>query len=358
MSAQTTVFVGMSGGVDSSLTAYLLNRRGFRVVGLFMKNWEEPDGACNAGPDFEDVVSVCRHLGIDYIQVNFTEEYRERVFAEFLKSLQAGLTPNPDVLCNREIKFRALFDHAKALGADYLATGHYCRIGQNGGDATLLKGIDPLKDQSYFLHMVSATILKQVLFPLGEMTKQQVRLMAARANLPTAEKKESMGICFIGKRQFRPFLSRFLTPSPGFIVSPLGKKLGEHAGLGFYTIGQRRGLNIGGAKIPWFVADKDVKKNHLIAVQGFDHPDLFHNFFWVKEMNWIGHVNKELPLTCSAKIRYRSAASPCQMVSIDERGIKVRFERAERAITPGQSAVFYKDQVCLGGGIISSRWNG
>lgn len=358
MVTQSTVFVGMSGGVDSSLTAYLLKERGYRVIGLFMKNWEEPDGECNAGPDFEDMMSVCQHLGIDYYQVNFSSEYQERVFAEFLKSLEAGLTPNPDVLCNREIKFSALFDHAKALGADYLATGHYCRIGQREGQATLLRGLDVLKDQSYFLNMVSSSILKHVLFPLGEMTKQQVRALALKANLPTAEKKESMGICFIGKRRFRPFLSRFLKPCPGPIFSLSGKKLGEHSGLGFYTMGQRRGLKIGGAKKPWFVSDKDVERNSLIAAQGFHNPDLFHTHFWADQINWIGSSPLRFPLHCSAKIRYRSASSPCCIELCDSRGVKVRFERAERAITPGQSAVFYLGEECLGGGIITSRWNG
>lgn len=355
-SSSTNVFVAMSGGVDSSVTAYLLHQQGMKVTGLFMKNWEE-EGACTSRADSEDVLRICERLNIDSHVVNFSEEYWDSVFAEFLAGTRAGLTPNPDVLCNREIKFKALFDKARQLGADYLATGHYCRTAKVGGQTALLRGSDSQKDQSYFLYMVPGRVLDRVLFPLGELTKPQVRQLAHRFNLPVATKRESMGICFVGKRKLRPFLSRYVSLSPGSIRNLRGLPIGEHEGLGFYTMGQRKGLTLGGMEHPQFVANKDVARNHLIVASGHDHPALFHNALWAQDLHWVRGQPPAVPFSCEAKTRYRQEQTPCTISVIDQRGAKVRFLEAQRAVTPGQSIVFYRKDECLGGGIISHRWN-
>lgn len=347
---QKTVVVGMSGGVDSSVAAYLLKREGFRVLGLFMKNWEEEGTVCTAAQDWQDVVSVCSHLDIPFYGVNFAAEYRERVFSYFLAESKAGRTPNPDILCNREIKFDALFKKAKELGADYLATGHYARRSEEGA---LLRGLDPQKDQSYFLYALKSDTLKHVLFPVGALPKAEVRRLAQEAGLSTATKKDSTGICFIGERNFRQFLSQFIPFERGPIMSIEGKKMGEHVGLPFYTIGQRKGMGIGGQEgslsAPWFVAGKDTSTNTLIVAQGTNHPALFSSELEVEEVTWIDE-EPLLPFASTAKIRYRQADQAC-LVDSD---LKVRFEIPQRAIASGQSIVFYDGEICLGGGIIKS----
>lgn len=347
---QKTVVVGMSGGVDSSVAAYLLKRQGYRVLGLFMKNWEEEGTVCTAAQDWQDVVSVCSHLDIPFYGVNFAAEYRERVFRFFLAESKAGRTPNPDILCNREIKFDALFKKAKELGADYLATGHYARRSDKG---ELLRALDPQKDQSYFLYALKSAILKEVLFPVGELPKAEVRRLAQEAGLSTAAKKDSTGICFIGERNFRQFLSQFIPFEPGPILSIEGKKMGEHVGLPFYTVGQRKGMGIGGQEgslsEPWFVVKKEIATNTLIVAQGLNHPALFASELAVEELTWIdAHPN--LPLACTAKIRYRQADQPCLL----DADLNVHFQTPQRAITPGQSIVFYEGEVCLGGGVIKN----
>lgn len=348
--------VGMSGGVDSSVTAHLLKSQGYRVTGVFMRNWQESDGSCNSGVDAEDVARVCAALQIDHYTFDFAKEYWNRVFRKFLEGYRAGLTPNPDVLCNREIKFRALFDKSLALGADYLATGHYCQIDRTCRGSSLLKGRDREKDQSYFLHMVSGATLNRVLFPLGGWRKPRVRELAAQLRLPIAAKKDSTGLCFVGKRRFRPFLASYLEEKPGPIESISGQKLGEHRGAHLYTIGQRRGLELGGHSNPWFVVDKDRTRNALIVANGIDHPDLLNNALWAIDPHWVLGAPESLPLRCRAKIRYRHPEAPCSILACDQRGVKVQFDRPQWAITPGQSVVFYDQEICLGGAEIKARW--
>lgn len=356
MSQSPHVVVGLSGGVDSSVTAHLLKSKGYRVTGIFMRNWEESDGTCNSGVDAEDVARVCSALDIEHYTFDFSKKYWTGVFEKFLAGYRAGLTPNPDVLCNREIKFRALFDKAMTLDADYLATGHYCRNPRDNGVCSLLKGLDPAKDQSYFLYMVSGAILRQVLFPLGELTKREVRRLAAVLHLPIAAKKDSTGLCFVGKRKFRPFLARYLTPKPGPIESLSGQLLGEHQGAFFYTIGQRKGLFLSGHKEPWFVVDKDLARNALILAKGAKHPDLYHNALWATDPHWVNYLPEPLPFRCQAKIRYRHPQATCSILACDARGIKVHFDDPQWAMTPGQSIVFYRDAICLGGAEIATRW--
>ena len=356
MSPSTHVVVGMSGGVDSSVTAYLLKSKGYRVTGIFMRNWEESDGACNSGVDAEDVASVCAKLDIEHYTFDFSKKYWTDVFVKFLAGYRAGLTPNPDVLCNREIKFRALFDKALLLNADYLATGHYCRTIQADGTCSLLKGRDPAKDQSYFLYMVSGKILQQVLFPLGDLTKLEVRQLATELKLPIAAKKDSTGLCFVGKRKFRPFLAHYLKPKPGPIESLSGQLLGEHQGAFFYTIGQRKGLFLSGHQEPWFVVDKDLARNALILAKGSQHPDLYHNALWAIHPHWVNHPPKSLPFRCQAKIRYRHPQATCSILECDQRGFKVQFDDPQWAMTHGQAIVFYQDATCLGGAEIAARW--
>lgn len=351
-----TVVVGMSGGVDSSVAAALLKEQGYNVIGLFMHNWEEDDedGCCTAVSDYEDVKRVCNKLGIPYYSVNFAKEYRERVFSYFLNEYSAGRTPNPDVLCNREIKFGPFLDYALKLGADYIATGHYCDISHDNGVHCLLKAADGNKDQTYFLNQLSQHQLERVLFPLGKLLKPEVRRIANKYGFSTADKKDSTGICFIGERKFREFLKNFIPAKNGKIVDLNGNEVGEHEGVMYYTLGQRRGLNIGGLSGSnggrWFVVDKDVKRNLLIVSQGDEKP-LYSVSLEASTVNWIPKKPTEKTFECNAKFRYRQ---PEQKVKVTINGEKVfvEFNEPQRAVTPGQFVVFYKDNMCLGGGII------
>ncbi|PCI77292.1 tRNA 2-thiouridine(34) synthase MnmA [Candidatus Aerophobetes bacterium] len=344
------IAIAMSGGVDSSLAAYLLQKEGHDVFGLFMKNWEEtrPDGTCHAQEDQHDAQRVCAQLGIACYTVNFTKQYQEKVFSSFLTDLKAGLTPNPDILCNKEIKFKVLYDKAMSLGADKLATGHYCRE-ENG---KLLKGLDPSKDQSYFLYAIKKHILSNVLFPIGHLEKTEVRKKAKESGIAVHSKKDSMGICFIGKRNFSEFISQYLPYQEGDAVLPDGTLVGKHRGTAFYTIGQRKGLGIGGPGDAYFVVDKDIKNNKIIVAQGKNHPALFAPTLIANQVSWIGEA-PSLPFDAEAKIRYRSPAEKCT-VSEDNGNLLVTFEKPQRAITAGQSVVFYQGSVCLGGAIITS----
>lgn len=351
----TTVVVGMSGGVDSSVTAYLLKQQGFNVIGLFMKNWEESSpGVCPAALDFDDVALVCRKIGIPYYPVNFVKEYQDLVFAHFLKESLAGNTPNPDILCNREIKFQVFLEKALELGATYLATGHYSRNELKDGRRLLTKGIDPDKDQTYFLYTLKENILEKVLFPIGHLHKSEVRKIAREAGLPTAEKKDSTGICFIGKRNFRQFLSQHLNCEEGHFETLDGKVMGKHAGLAFYTIGQRKGLAIGGAGEAWFVVGKDLSRNVVLVGQGAQHPALYADELIAKELTFVSDCLPKVPFTCKTKIRYRQHDQPAVIAQINDGKALVKFLRPQRAITPGQSIVFYDGATCLGGGVIET----
>jgi len=341
-----TVAIGMSGGVDSAVAAYLLKKQGFDLLAIFMKNWEE-EGSCTAVRDYEDVTLVCEQIQIPYYTVNFTQEYWDEVFAKCLEEFKEGKTPNPDVLCNREIKFKILFDKARYLGADYLATGHYCRHLHDEDGHYLAKGLDPNKDQSYFLYAMEEPVLEHVLFPLGAMKKTEVKEIARREGFVNADKKESMGVCFVGKRKFRPFLQGFLGAQPGDFTTLDGKVVGRHEGSSFYTIGQRKGMGIGGPGEAWFVVGKDVEKNIVYVEQGEDHPALLTNSLKLCEPTWVSGSAPSFPLQCKAKIRYRQEATSCVLDGED-----VHFEEDQRAVTPGQSIVFYKGDLCLGGGKI------
>lgn len=347
-----TVIVGMSGGVDSSVTAYLLKEQGYNVIGLFMKNWEEKDakGHCTSESDWKDVVKVCEHIGIPYYSVNFSEQYLDRVFAEFLSDYREGLTPNPDVLCNREIKFGPFLEYAMSLGADYIATGHYAKVKEENGKFYLLKGDDLNKDQSYFLNQLNQNQLSKVLFPIGHMIKSDVREIARKAGLPTSEKKDSTGICFIGERKFRQFLNNYLPAKEGEIKTLDGKIVGHHIGVMFYTLGQRKGLNIGGQSDGngkrWFVVDKDIKNNILYVHQGED-KHLYTDYLISGEVNWIGDIPTSA-FKCNAKFRYRQDDQGVTVQLLDK-GVKVIFDEPQRAITPGQFVVFYNGNRCLGG---------
>ena len=351
------VIVGMSGGVDSSVAAMLLLEQGYQVEGLFMKNWEEDDGTeyCTAKEDLADAQAVADQLGIHLHSANFAAEYWDDVFNHFLTEYRAGRTPNPDILCNREIKFRAFLDYASELGADLIATGHYVRTDQQNGTTRLLKGIDTNKDQSYFLHQVNHEALGKALFPVGSVDKTTVRDKAISAGFVNARKKDSTGICFIGERRFRDFLKQYLAAHPGPILSVEGEALGEHEGLMYHTIGQRQGLGIGGKanhpEAPWYVVDKVVADNTLIVAQGNDHPALFRSQLHAADVMWVSGHAPEMPLKCSAKIRYRQADQACSIETLGER-IGVTFEEPQRAVTPGQSVAFYHNDVCLGGGVI------
>jgi len=347
-----TVVVGMSGGVDSSVSALLLKEQGYNVIGLFMKNWEETDELCPAKQDFEDVIRVCDQLDIPCFSVDFSQEYKDEVFKNFLDEYQKGNTPNPDILCNQKIKFHHFFNKAiYELKADYLATGHYCQNLLLNDNHYLAKGKDPNKDQSYFLYTIKQDILKKVLFPIGNIEKTKVRKIASDHQLITSEKKDSTGICFIGKRAFGPFIKKYLTPKPGIIESIEGKILAEHEGLFLFTIGQRKGLHIGGEGQAWFVVQKDFANNKLIVAQGEDHPALFSQSLNCSQLSWVNEA-PILPYKCKAKIRYRHEEQNCTLIKEKDQ-IKVTFEEPQRAITVGQSVVFYQDDICLGGGIIS-----
>ncbi|HET8790716.1 MAG TPA: tRNA 2-thiouridine(34) synthase MnmA [Modicisalibacter sp.] len=371
------VIVGMSGGVDSSVAALLLLEQGYQVEGLFMKNWDEDDGSeyCTAKEDLADAQAVCEKLGIRLHTANFAAEYWDNVFEHFLAEYQAGRTPNPDILCNREIKFKVFLDYAEMLGAEKIATGHYVRKGQvrqgqahygeREGQALLLKGLDGNKDQSYFLHAVPEAAIARSLFPIGELEKPIVRELAEKHGLATARKKDSTGICFIGERRFRDFLQQYLPAQPGRIETPEGDDIGEHMGLMYYTLGQRQGLGIGGLTdypdAPWFVAEKDIERNVLIAVQGQQHPLLYTDVLITEAMDWVAGTpvagkppSSEARLT--AKTRYRQADEPCRMRVCDDGGVEVVFDEPQRAVTPGQSLVLYDGDICLGGGVIRKAW--
>lgn len=346
-----TIAVGMSGGVDSSVSALLLKQQGYNVIGIFMKNWEEkdPNGVCTATKDYEDVIKVCKQIDIPYYSVNFVKEYQENVFSHFLQELKKGHTPNPDILCNREIKFKLFLDKILNLGADYLATGHYCRT----ADSQLLKGSDPNKDQSYFLYTISSRALEKVIFPIGDLTKPQVRQIAKENQLATSEKKDSTGICFIGKRDFKEFLEPYLGYQAGNFENLQGQVIGKHDGVAFYTIGQRKGLRIGGPGEAWFVVGKDCARNVVIVEQGQDHPSLYQSDLEATDLSWVsGAPPSSLPFACRAKVRYRQPEQPCLITQIDEGRARIHFLSPQRAVTPRQSIVFYDGDICLGGGMI------
>ncbi|MFC5519711.1 tRNA 2-thiouridine(34) synthase MnmA [Polaromonas jejuensis] len=370
------IVVGLSGGVDSAVTAYLLKQQGHEVIGIFMKNWEDDDDSefCSSNIDFVDAAAVADVIGIEIEHVNFAADYKDRVFAEFLREYQAGRTPNPDILCNAEIKFKAFLDHAMRLGAEKIATGHYARVRQNEatGLHELLKGLDPAKDQSYFLHRLNQAQLAKTLFPVGELRKTEVRRIADEIGLPNARKKDSTGICFIGERPFRDFLNRYIAKAPGPIKNDKGRVLGEHVGLSFYTLGQRQGLGIGGVKArgaelkaaqargqrgvgehePWFVARKDLETNTLWVVQGHEHPWLQSTRLDAQDCSWVAGA---APATgaMAAKTRYRQHDAACELRSATAAGCELVFSEAQWAVTPGQSAVLYQGDVCLGGGVIA-----
>jgi tRNA-specific 2-thiouridylase len=383
------VVVGLSGGVDSAVSAWLLKQQGHEVIGLFMKNWEDDDDSeyCSSNVDFVDAAAVADVIGIEVEHVNFAAEYKDRVFAEFLREYRAGRTPNPDVLCNAEIKFKAFLDHAMRLGATRIATGHYARVREREGRFELLKGLDPAKDQSYFLHRLTQAQLSRTLFPVGELKKTEVRRIAAEIGLPNAKKKDSTGICFIGERPFREFLNRYLSHEPGPIEDERGRRLGTHVGLSFYTLGQRQGLGIGGVNLapktsgtrsaprggasalgrpgggpveptptgyhaPWFVARKDLARNALVVVQGHAHPALQYSALAADDVSWVAGTSPA-PRRYAAKTRYRQADATC-MFSPRESRFALAFDEAQWAVTPGQSAVLYDGEVCLGGGVIAS----
>jgi tRNA-specific 2-thiouridylase len=352
------VIVGMSGGVDSSVAALLLKQQGYRVSALFMKNWEDDDTDeyCSSRADLVDAVAAAERIGIEIDVVNFSAEYKSRVFNDFLREYQAGRTPNPDVLCNAEIKFKAFLDHAVGLGADLIATGHYAQVREVDGLCQLLMAEDGTKDQSYFLYRLNQSQLARTLFPLGRLYKRDVRRIAHDAGLPNHDKKDSTGICFIGERPFREFLSRYLPDNPGEIRTPDGKLIGRHDGLSFYTIGQRQGLRIGGSRgsdgEPWYVAAKDPGGNRLIAVQGHDHPVLMSDRLSALDLNWISGSPPRCHWVYGAKTRYRQKDAPCTLLAADAERCVVEFAEPQWAVTPGQSVVIYESRVCLGGGII------
>jgi tRNA-specific 2-thiouridylase len=348
------VVVGMSGGVDSSVAALLLKREGHEVVGLFMKNWEDDDTDeyCSTRQDLIDAAAAADVIGVELEAVNFAAEYKDRVFADFLREYSAGRTPNPDVLCNAEIKFKAFLDHAMRLGAAKIATGHYARVDAADGRHRLLRGLDTGKDQSYFLHRLSQEQLSRVLFPVGALEKREVRRIALEAGLPNHAKKDSTGICFIGERPFREFLNRYLPKAPGPIVDDKGRAIGEHIGLAFYTIGQRKGIGIGGAGEPWYVAGKDLAANKLVVVQGHDHPLLMKRSLEAADASWIAGMPPAPGSGHSAKTRYRQADAPCTLHMLESE-IQVEFPTPQWAVTPGQSVVFYDGEACLGGGVIT-----
>lgn len=348
------VVVGMSGGVDSSVAALLLKEQGYDVIGIFMKNWDDTDefGVCTATEDYNDVIRVCNQIGIPYYAVNFEKQYWDKVFTYFLNEYKAGRTPNPDVMCNKEIKFKAFLEHAMNLGADYLATGHYARVEFHDGEYKMLRGVDNNKDQTYFLNQLTQEQLSKVMFPIGNIEKSQVREIAKKANLATAAKKDSTGICFIGERNFKEFLSNYLPAQPGNMETMEGNVVGKHDGLMYYTIGQRHGLGIGGAGEPWFVLGKDLERNVLYVGQGFHNEKLYSDSIIAIDVNWVSNHAKPKSFQCTAKFRYRQADSPVTVHVLEDGKVRVEFHEPVRAVTPGQAAVFYHDDECLGGGTI------
>lgn len=356
INSNTHIVVGMSGGVDSAVTALLLKQQGYHVTGVFMKNWEDDtDENCPARQDFLDVLDVADVIGIEVESVNFSAEYKERVFSYFLREYQAGRTPNPDVLCNAEIKFKAFLDYAISLGAEKIATGHYARVHERNGKFELLKAVDMSKDQSYFLYRLNQAQLSKSMFPLGELHKTEVRKIAEQAGLPNAAKKDSTGICFIGERPFREFLQRYLPIEPGDMRTPDGRVMGRHQGLMYHTIGQRQGLGIGGAGEPWFVAGKDLARNELIVVQGHDHPLLYSAQLHAADLSWVAGTAPDTDQVYAAKTRYRQADAPCQLSQVSTDAATFVFDAPQWAVTPGQSVVVYQGDVCLGGGIIQGN---
>jgi len=358
---KTKVIVGMSGGVDSSVSAYLLMQQGYQVEGLFMKNWEEDDTDeyCAASDDLKDAQAVCDKLGIELHTVNFAAEYWDNVFEYFLAEYKAGRTPNPDIMCNKEIKFKAFLQFAaQALKADYIATGHYVRRAENNGKFQLLRGLDNNKDQSYFLYALSHEHIAQTLFPVGELEKPEVRRIAEEQDLITHNKKDSTGICFIGERKFKDFLQKYLPAQPGKIEDTDGNQVGDHEGLMYHTLGQRKGLMIGGMKEgsgePWYVVDKDMERNVLVVGQGKNHPRLFSNGLMANQLDWLDRIGPKGTKRCTVKTRYRQTDLPCTLLVSEDGYARVLFDEPQSSVTPGQSAVFYDGEVCLGGGIIDS----
>ncbi|BFM11717.1 tRNA 2-thiouridine(34) synthase MnmA [Simiduia litorea] len=362
MNQAQKVIVGMSGGVDSSVSALLLIEQGYQVEGLFMKNWDEDDGSeyCTAIDDLADAQSVCDRLGIKLHTANFAAEYWDNVFEHFLAEYKAGRTPNPDILCNREIKFKVFLEYAEILGADLIATGHYARTETIGGQTLLRKGLDNNKDQSYFLHAVGGAEFSKSLFPIGNLEKPAVRKLAEKHSLITHNKKDSTGICFIGERRFKDFLEQYLPAQPGPIKAMDGNTIGQHHGLMYYTLGQRQGLGIGGVKgypeEPWFVVEKDLENNALMVAQGTDHDSLYTNTLIADQRHWI-NTPPSLPLRCKAKTRYRQPDQACEVSADDSGKLCVSFDRPQRAVTPGQYVVFYQEDICLGGAVINYSFN-
>ncbi|WP_394233434.1 tRNA 2-thiouridine(34) synthase MnmA [Niallia oryzisoli] len=350
----TRVVVGMSGGVDSSVAALLLKQQGYDVIGIFMKNWDDTDefGVCTATEDYEDVIRVCNQIGIPYYAVNFEKQYWDKVFTYFLDEYKAGRTPNPDVMCNKEIKFKAFLEHAMNLGADYLATGHYARVEYRDGEYKMLRGIDENKDQTYFLNQLTQEQLSKVMFPIGDIEKARVREIAKEAELATATKKDSTGICFIGERNFKTFLSQYLPAQPGNMETLDGKVVGKHDGLMYYTIGQRHGLGIGGAGEPWFAIGKDLKRNVLYVGQSFHNEKLYSTSITAVNVSWVSDRDKSTSFECTAKFRYRQADNQVRVELLDDQKVRVVFKEPIRAVTPGQAVVFYNGDECLGGGTI------
>ena len=360
--SQTKVIVGISGGVDSSVSAYLLQQQGYQVEGLFMKNWEEDDTDeyCSAAQDLQDAKAVCDKLNIKLHTINFSAEYWDNVFEHFLAEYKAGRTPNPDIMCNKEIKFKAFLEFAaEDLGADFIATGHYCRRRDINGKAQLLRGVDSNKDQSYFLYAVGGEQIAQTLFPVGELEKPEVRRIAEEQDLITHNKKDSTGICFIGERKFTDFLQTYLPAQPGDIITPDNEVIGQHQGLMYHTLGQRKGLGIGGLQNanenPWYVVGKDMEKNRLLVAQGADHPALFSYGLIAKQCDWVDRTPKKESFRCTVKTRYRQTDVLCIVNPIDDDTLEVIFDQPQSAVTPGQSAVFYLNEVCLGGAIIEQH---
>lgn len=352
----------MSGGVDSSVCAAVLKEQGYNVIGMFMKNWEELDekGVCQSAKEFQDVIKVCEKLDIPYYSVDFVKEYRDQVFSHFVSEYEAGHTPNPDILCNREIKFKVFLEKAMELGADYLATGHYCQNEYIDGENRLVKGNDPGKDQTYFLYTQKKSILDKVLFPIGHLPKKEVREIAKKFNLITHDKKDSTGICFIGERNFKNFLSNYIQLKAGRFQTLEGVDVGEHSGAAYYTIGQRKGLGLGGQGEPWFVVGKDIEKNIVFVERGETHPALYADELWANELSFVSEdFNLQLPFKCRAKIRYRQEDQPCTIVDYDGERVHVVFDESQKAITIRQSIVFYTNlegrEICLGGGMIERR---